>query len=179
VHATVCDYITDIVQNAAEAGASRIELRVHTDREKVEITVCDDGKGMDEATLRKALDPFYSEAGKHDHRRVGLGLPLIRQAADALDGAMRVDSVPGKGTTVSFRFSAAHLDTPPLGNLPSTVVGLMTFAGRFELVLRRTTAEDGYEIARSELTEALGDLEQASNLVLARQFIASQEENLR
>ncbi len=178
MHASVCDSIADLVQNSIEAGASRVELEVSTGPDTISVRVADNGKGMDKATLTKAVDPFYSEAGKHDHRRVGMGLPLLRQTADAVNGKVDIRSEPGKGTTVEFTFDARHIDTPPLGDLPATVLGLMTFNGTYDLIVKRTTPADGYSVARSELTEALGNLEESANLILVRDFLRSQEQNL-
>ena len=178
MHASVCDTIADLVQNSVEAGASRVELDVYTGPDTIKVRVTDNGKGMDQATLAKAVDPFYSEPGKHDHRRVGLGLPLLYQTAEAVNGKVDIQSAPGKGTTVRFVFDARHLDTPPLGDLPGTVLGLMTFSGAYDLVLTRRTPSDSYTLARSQLIETLGDLEDASNLMLARDFLKAQEAQL-
>lgn len=178
MHASVCDYIADLVQNAIEAGSSRIELDVHTGPEAIRVRVADNGKGMDEATLKQAVDPFYSEAGKHDRRRVGLGLPLLYQTAEAVNGTVDIRSAPGQGTTVAFTFDPRHLDTPPLGDLCETVLGLMTFDKAYELAFSRETPSDRYAVTRSELTEALGNLEESANLILARDFLRSQEQSL-
>lgn len=178
MHATLCDYVADIVQNAVEAGARRIELEVRTGGEVVDVTVRDNGKGMDAKTLAAARDPFWTEPGKHDARKVGLGLPFLQHAADQTGGSLRVESRPGIGTTVAFGLPASHWDTPPLGDLAGTVVGLMSFAGDFELVLKREHSGRAYEISRGELADALGGLDRADSLVLARKFLESQEAEL-
>lgn len=175
MHASVCDTLADLVQNSVEAGASRVELDVFTGPDTVRVRVKDNGKGMDQATLAKAVNPFYSEPGKHDHRRVGLGLPLLYQTAEAVNGRVDLQSAPGAGTTVEFVFDARHLDTPPLGDLPATVLGLMTFPGNYDLVLTRKTPSDSYTFSRHDLIETLGDLETAGNLILARDFLRAQE----
>jgi hypothetical protein len=179
VHATICDTISDLVQNSVEAGATRVELNVSTGPDTIEVRVTDNGKGMDEATLAKAKEPFYSEAGKHDHRRVGLGLPLLYQTAEAVNGSVDIQTAPGKGTTVRFAFDAKHVDTPPMGDLPATLLGLMTFPGDYDLIVTRKTPADGYAFSRSDLIDALGNLENASNLVLARDYLKSQEADLK
>jgi len=178
VHACVCDYITDLVQNSIEAKASYIQLDVYTGPEAIRVRISDNGKGMNNSTLRKAVDPFYSEAGKHDHRRVGLGLPLLYQTAEAVNGTVDIQSTPGKGTVIRFTFDATHVDTPPLGDLALTVIGLMTFPEQFNLELKRETPCDSYQISRSELIETLGNLEESTNLILAKDFIKAQEESL-
>ncbi len=178
MHATVCDYITDLVQNSIEAGASHIQLELSTDPKSIRVRISDNGKGMTSATLSRAVDPFYSEAGKHDHRRVGLGLPLLYQTAEAVNGSVEIHSAPGKGTVVTFTLDAAHVDTPPLGDLPSTVIGLMTFKEQFELELKRETPGESYQISRSEFIETLGNLQESANYTLARDFLKSQENHL-
>lgn len=178
MHATVCDIIADLVQNSIEAGASQVTLEVSTDPDKVGVCITDNGKGMDETTLKRAVEPFYSEAGKHDHRRVGLGLPLLIQTAEAAGGKVDIQSKLGKGTTVRFHFDAKHWDTPPLGNLPQTVLGLMTFRNTCNLILKRKTPADSYEVSRNDLVEALGNMDEAGTLVLAKAYLESQENDL-
>ena len=178
MHATVCDYIADLVHNAVEAGASRVGLELETHTERVSVTVADNGCGMNEAQLRRAADPFFSAPGKHDRRRVGLGLPLLRQATEATRGAMEVRSVPQQGTTVSFRFDARHLDTPPLGDLAGTLVTLMSLPGDYELTVQRRAPAGDYAVARGELLETLGDLDNAMHLALARQYLTALERDL-
>lgn len=178
MHATLCDIVTDLVQNSIEAGASQVTLEVSTNPEQIEVCIVDNGKGMDAATQERAFDPFYSEAGKHDHRQVGLGLPLLKQTAEAAGGAVKIRSEPDKGTTVLFHVAAQHWDTPPLGDLVMTVLGLMSFRSAYNLTFTRRTQQDSYQVSRHELMEALGNLEEAGTLILAKEFLASQEEAL-
>ena len=178
MHASVCDILTDLVQNAIEAGATQVEMEVSTTPTMIRARIQDNGKGMNADTLAKARDPFFSESGKHDRRRVGLGIPLLMQTASAVGGTADIRSEPGKGTTVEFAFDATHLDTPPLGDLPATVLGLMAFNGAYDLTVKRVTPSDGYTVSRSDLTDALGSLEEVDNLILARSYLRSQEDNL-
>ena len=178
MHASVCDIIADLVQNAIEADATRIEVDVATGPAEIKIRIQDNGKGMDARTLAKAKDPFYSEPGKHARRRVGLGLPLLMQTAAAVAGTVDIQSAPGKGTCVAFTFDARHLDTPPFGDLSETLLGLMTFSGAYDLILTRATPTDRYTVSRGELIDTLGNLEEIDNLILARDYVSSQEENL-
>ncbi len=178
MHASVCDMITDLTQNAFEAHATEVRLEIATSPESIRVVISDNGKGMDDETLAMALDPFYSEAGKHAHRRVGLGLPLLMQTVTAADGKAEIRSKQGSGTTVAFTLDRGHWDTPPLGNLPAALLGLMNYGAGCELIVERTTLADGYSVKRSELVAALGNLEEAGNLLLARDYLISQEESL-
>lgn len=178
MHATICDTIADLVQNAVEAGANQIELLVSTGRELIEVEVKDNGKGMDAATLAKVQEPFFSEAGKHDHRRVGLGIPLIVQTVEAANGTFDISSTPGKGTSVHYTLDANHLDTPPLGDLPGTLTSMMALGGEYDLIVTRQARSDSYQVSRADLIEALDNLSEAGNLILAREYLRSQEESL-
>ncbi len=178
MHATICDCLADTVQNAIEAGATRIEVRLEENAEAVKVVIRDNGKGMDDATLARVWDPFFTEPGKHARRRVGLGLPLLRQMVEAADGAFSLESKPGAGTTLAFSFAAKHLDTPPLGDLPGTLLTLMGYDGGFDLVFRRVRGDRSYEVRRVELQEALGDLAESGNLALARAYLRDQESDL-
>ena len=118
-------HILDIAENSIAAEAKRIEIRSEEDREKDVLTVeiKDDGKGMDERTLKKALDPFFTT---RTTRKVGLGLALLAQASRESDGTIEIDSTPGRGTTVKAAFRYHHLDRKPLGNIHETIETLVT-----------------------------------------------------
>lgn len=178
MHATICDTFADTVQNAIEAGASRIDAELCENGDTVKVLIRDNGKGMDDDTLSRVWNPFYSEPGKHDRRRVGLGLPLLRQMVEATGGTLSLDSRRGVGTELEYSFNAKHLDAPPMGDVAGTLTTLMNYEGRFELCFRHARGAKSYTVCRSELLEALGDLQDASSLVLARQFLRDQESDL-
>ena len=178
MHASLSDHLLDLVQNALEAGSNAVMLDVRVDDERVEIFVSDDGCGMNADTLARALDPFFSEAGKHPGRSAGLGLPFMRQAAEAADGGLELASEEGLGTSVHVWWSARHVDAPPSGDLAGAVTALMALPGDHELQVSRRLGAASWRVTRSELLEALGGLEQAGELALARRYIAGLEENL-
>lgn len=179
MHATIADFIIEIGQNAIESGAAAICVDVAEQDGWIEVNVADNGPGMDAETLRRASDPFACGAAKHPHRRVGLGLPGLRQAVEQAGGSLDLRSEPGRGTSVWFRFNAGHPDTPPLGDLPGAFVGLMAFAGAYALRITRSRESRAYAIDRDELRDALGGLSDAGALDLARRYAASLEDDLR
>jgi len=113
-------HILDIAENSITASAKRIEIRIDEDQAKdlLTIEIKDDGKGMDEQTLKKVLDPFFTT---RTTRRVGLGLPLLAQAARESDGKIELDSRPGGGTTIRAYFRYSHLDRKPMGDIDETL----------------------------------------------------------
>jgi CheY-like chemotaxis protein len=72
----------------------------------VRLVVSDTGDGMDEATLRRAIEPFFStkEVGKG----TGLGLSMIHGLALQLKGALRLFSEVGRGTRAELWLPVAH-----------------------------------------------------------------------
>ena len=178
MHATLTDVIADTAQNSIEAGASRIEVSLVEDGTTISVRIKDNGKGMDTATQERAFDPFYTEPGKHDKRKVGLGLPILKQLCESTDGSVSLSSVPGEGTLLEYSFAAKHIDLPPMGDIADMVLTLFNYPGDFELVFTHRRGDEEYTIARSELREAVGDLESIEGLSLAREFMQSQEESL-
>jgi anti-sigma regulatory factor (Ser/Thr protein kinase) len=117
-------HILDVLENALEAGATNVELEIDEDlhADRLMIAVRDNGRGMDCQTARRALDPFFTT---RTTRHVGLGLPLFAAAARRCDGDLRLESAPGRGTTVTVTFRHSHLDRAPLGDLTGTLLAFL------------------------------------------------------
>jgi hypothetical protein len=179
VHASLDDQIYDLVQNSIEAGASRIVLRIAEEGARLNLEVTDNGCGMSEAELKRALDPFCSDGRKHRQRKVGLGLPFLRQTVEATGGTLRMQSRPGEGTGVSVQLDRRHWDLPPTGDWSSVLTGLLAFAGKHELIVERERNGYAYRLSRKELANALGELDSAASLTLAREYVIACEEDIR
>lgn len=117
-------HVLDILQNTAEAGATRVRLTIVEDQpaDCLTITVDDNGRGMDEQTTRRVLDPFYTT---RTTRHVGLGLPLFAAAAEGAGGRLAIRSQPGRGTTIETTFRLSHPDRQPLGDLAGTLLAFL------------------------------------------------------
>ena len=178
MHATIADAIADTAQNSIEAGASEITVSIKEDGSDIAVEITDNGKGMCEETLKKVFDPFYTEEGKHERRKVGLGLPIIKQMCEMCDGAVEIESTKGVGTRLSYRFSAGHIDLPPMGDLAGTAITLFNYPGDFELTFFHGIGNRGYSVRKSELIDAVGSLQTVEGMSLARDFLQSQEDDL-
>ena len=178
MHASLSDIVADVAANSIEARAALVKVSVVEEGGKIVLTVEDNGKGMDAATAAKAFDPFYTEPGKHDKRRIGMGLPFVKQTCDACGGTVSLKSEKGVGTTLVCTFRADSIDLPPMGSLASAVLSLFTFDGDFELVYLHRRGGEEYEISRSELKDAVGGFDSVEGLSLAREFLESQESSL-
>ncbi len=117
-------HLLDIAENSVSAQACNIAIMViedlHADR--LLASVSDDGRGMDAQTAERCLDPFVTS---RTTRKVGLGLPLFKEAAEACNGFLRIQTAPGKGTRVEVEFQRSHIDRMPLGDLASTLLTLI------------------------------------------------------
>jgi signal transduction histidine kinase len=93
--------ITEVIDNAllaTEPSAGHVTIHTAFDpySSRVAITVSDNGCGMDEATLKRAFDPFFSN--KPAGRRRGMGLPKALRWVESSGGSMRMESRPQQGT---------------------------------------------------------------------------------
>lgn len=179
MHYSVCDYVSEAIANSVEAGSSFILCTLIEDCSAIRVCIADNGKGMTAEELQKVSDPFYSEEGKHCHRKAGLGVAFIKQASEQCGGNFDIKSEKNKGTSLLFEFSSENIDTPPLGDLTLCLLQAVTFSGEYELVFERSRqTEEGkkeYQVQRSQLQEALGELESASSQNMLRDYLQNLE----
>jgi hypothetical protein len=183
MHFTLSDLVTDITQNAVESGADLVELEIGEtggDKREFRFVVRDNGKGMDQDEVKRAMDPFVTDGIKHPNRKVGLGIPFLIQTAAASGGGWDLQSKKNQGTTISAWFDLDNLDTPPQGDISGMFRTILLFPGPDEIVIRRSREEGGrrdfYEIRKSALLEALENLEDAGSLSLLDTYLRSMEE---
>ena len=116
--------ILDITENSVKAGATLTEISITESENKLTISIKDDGCGMSEDIVRSVVDPFYTT---RTTRKVGMGVPLFKMAAEQTGGKLEIISDTGEdhGTTVTAYFYKDHLDFTPLGDVISTVTTLI------------------------------------------------------
>jgi signal transduction histidine kinase len=86
------------------------------------LRVSDTGAGMDEATLARAVEPFFST--KPVGQGTGLGLSMVHGVARQLGGDLRLTSLPGTGTVAEILLPAAPRPRPvPAGDAPRAAAG--------------------------------------------------------
>ena len=179
MHHTLSDYISDLAQNSVEAGSSVIIVDLVERDGSVKVYISDNGCGMDKETLSKVRDPFFTEQGKHDRRRVGLGIPFLSQQIAQCGGTLDISSQKDFGTSLFFSYDRKNPDAPPVGDLVNALVTLMGQPGEFELKFTRTSGDKSYSVSRSEATDALGDLRDAQSLIALRKYLRSIEEDYK
>ncbi|MDR1414985.1 MAG: ATP-binding protein [Odoribacteraceae bacterium] len=169
----------DIAQNSIRAKASRIEIDVeeYPARDAFIITIRDNGEGMDAAAVSRVTDPFFTS---RTTRKVGLGIPLLKQNAEATGGSLTIHSAPGEGATVQATFARDHLDRPPAGDIPGAIVLLVAANPGIEIRYKYTTDNGEYAFNSAEIKNILGDipLDNADIVAALREMITENTKDL-
>ena len=117
-------YILDLVQNSVTAGAGHVEIiiTISDADDSIVITLADDGCGMSEEFVKKVVSPFTTT---RTTRKVGLGIPMIKELCELCEGSFGIESRLGEGTKLTLRFRKSNIDMPPMGSLADTMVALV------------------------------------------------------
>lgn len=134
-------HLLDVAENALAAGADCIEIRIFEERKEdiMRIEIKDNGCGMDEQMVSQVLDPFYTTKAS---KRIGLGLPLLAQAAREAGGDIEIQTSPGKGTLVRTTFQLSHPDLKPLGEMLETMATLACAHPQVQFVFEHRRDDD-------------------------------------
>ena len=149
--------ILDVAENSTRAGATLISISVTADRaaDRLTIAVEDNGCGMNEDQLSHVTDPFFTS---RTTRKVGLGVPFFKYAAECTGGTFSISSEVGKGTRTEAVFVLSHIDRMPLGDVNATIQTLITCHQDVDFVY--TYGYDGrsFTLDTRQLREILGDI---------------------
>src|SRR5690606_3444852 len=85
--------LLNLVENALQAGAGRVELAVAAEDAHWRLEVRDNGPGMDPALQARAFEPFFTTRGQG----TGLGLAAVQSVVQAHQGRVELESAPGRG----------------------------------------------------------------------------------
>ncbi len=150
-------HLLDIAENSVSANARNIRIVVaeNTTANRMHLAIIDDGKGMDAEMVARVTDPFVTS---RTTRKVGLGLPLLKAAAEACNGFLQVESQVGKGTTITVEFQLDHIDRMPLGNLTSTMLTLIIGSPEVHWVLDCQVDDRTFTFDDAPIKQELGDV---------------------
>ena len=147
--------ILDIAENSVRAGAKLITIEVTEDpaADRLTIRISDDGCGMSPELLASVCDPFTTT---RTTRKVGLGIPLFKEAAEMAGGDFSITSEVGKGTVTTATFTRSHIDRMPLGDVASTIATLIQCNDDREFLYRYTFDQNSFTLDTRELRQVLG-----------------------
>jgi len=150
-------HIMDIFQNSVSAKASMISIDVDEDTKKnsLRLTIIDNGCGMTDAIVKKVTDPFFTT---RTTRKVGLGLPLLKQNAERTGGFFRLEAERERETRMTAQFVLDNIDRPVLGDIPGTVMLMVMSNPGIGITYEHKKDGRNYVFSTKDVKEALGDI---------------------
>ena len=147
--------VLDIAQNSVSAGATLITISVFINRgeDALSISIEDNGCGMSGEVCQKVCDPFYTT---RTTRKVGMGLPFFKMAAEQTGGSFTLSSAPGEGTQVKAVFVFSSIDRAPLGDMASTVSSLVQCSPDIDFIYTLCDEEERFTFDTREVRAVLG-----------------------
>ena len=153
--------ILDISMNSVKAGATEILIELIENETDLVFKIVDNGKGMTKEFQKTVTDPFTTS---RKTRKVGLGLPFLKLAAEQTGGGLTIssktkdESTDGShGTEVVASFKKTSIDFTPLGDITSTIVTLVQGSPEIDFVYHHKVGETSIKLDTKELVEVLGD----------------------
>ena len=169
-------HILDIARNSIRAEATLIQITIEENDIKnlIEISIKDNGKGMNKETLEQVTNPFFTT---RDVRNVGLGIPLFKATAERCNGYFSIKSNIGIGTEIKCTFEKNHIDRAPLGNMGDTIMAIVGSLNDSELQYVHKCNGNVFEFNTTQIKEILDGVEITSSEVLLwiKEFV---DENL-
>ncbi|MDA3894354.1 MAG: ATP-binding protein [Salinivirgaceae bacterium] len=172
----IAEHILDITQNSIRAKASLIEIKIHqsTDDNYYQLIIIDNGVGMDKDTIQQVIDPFYTS---RTTRKVGLGIPLLKQNAEITGGTFSIISKLGEGTHVQANFVYDSIDRVPEGDIAGSFVLLVASNALIDFEFEYATNRGNYVFDTREVKKVLGDMS-FSQLEIRTYLIEMIKENI-
>lgn len=171
--------ILDIAQNSIAAGASLTEILVKEDTVKKEllIGIYDNGKGMTAEQVENVQDPFYTT---RTTRKVGMGIPLFKMAAEQTGGSFKITSQVGVGTRVEALFKTDSIDFTPLGDMESTISTIVSMNEDKDFIYIRSVDGREFEFSSAEIKQILDGvpLSEPSVIMWIESYIKENTEEL-
>ena len=146
--------ILDVAQNSVTAGSSLtvIEINIDSAADTLEVQINDSGCGMSQEQAEKVADPFYTTRST---RKVGLGVPFLKMAAELSAGSMEIESAIGKGTKIKAVFGLSHIDRMPLGDIAATMTALIGPNPDIDFIFRYILNQNEFILDTREIKQAL------------------------
>ncbi|MBE6732519.1 MAG: ATP-binding protein [Ruminococcaceae bacterium] len=153
--------ILDITENSVKAKATLTEILLFETDSSLKLIIKDNGFGMSKEVVEGVTNPFYTT---RTTRNVGLGLPLLKLAAEQTGGSMSIvsksiEEYPDThGTEVTAVFDKKHIDYTPLGDIVSTVITLIQGHPDTDFRFVHTYDDKTVELDTRELRAVLEDV---------------------
>lgn len=146
--------ILDVAQNSISAGSCLTEIAIFIDTaaDMLEVVINDNGKGMTPEQVAMVVNPFFTT---RTTRKVGLGVPFLKMAAEFTGGHYKIKSKLGKGTKVSAVFGLSHIDRMPIGDIAGTMVSLIGSKPDLDFIFRYCVDGNEFILDTREMRQVL------------------------
>ena len=150
-------HVLDIAQNSIKAGATLVTVAFDKDEKGLlTFSVRDDGCGMSPDFLARVTDPFTTT---RTTRKVGLGIPMLKQSAEMGGGSFGIESEVGAGTYIHASFDTHNIDCIPLGDICDSLLTLVVLnPEKPEFLFQASSGECSACFDTRQIREVLGGL---------------------
>lgn len=153
--------ILDITQNSLSAKATLvfIDIEIVTQKDLLRIAIKDNGCGMNKEFLQHVIDPFVTT---RKTRKVGLGIPFFKMAAEMTGGRFDISSEVNVGTEIEAVFVLSSIDRMPLGDMAGTITSLIAANPEADFVFRYSIDGNQFEFDTRQAKKLLDGVSIAS-----------------
>lgn len=151
--------VLDIAMNSVKAKATLINIHITEDDKLLTMEIIDNGCGMTAEVLKGVVNPFYTT---RTTRKVGLGIPLLKLAAEQTGGEVKISSrheleyPADHGTRVTATFYKQHIDFTPMGDIISTMTTLIQGSPDIDFEFQHVSNTFFVSLDTREVREVLG-----------------------
>lgn len=162
--------ILDVAENSVKAGAKLIRIEIEEAGGRLSLTITDDGCGMTAEILKRVTDPFYTT---RTTRPVGMGLSLLKLAAEQTGGDLEIRSISEKddaerhGTVVRAWLFTGHIDCVPMGDITGSIITLVQGSPEIDFLFSHKTEAGEVLLDTRELRKVLLEVSLANPDVLS------------
>ena len=150
-------HLLDIVENSIRAKASVVKITIEENikANHFKMIVEDNGTGMSSTFVKQITDPFVTT---RTTRKVGLGLPLLKQNCIMSGGTLEISSEVGKGTVVTAVMQYDHIDRLPIGDMASSMCVLIQANPTVDFIYTHRYNDQAFILSTREIKETLEDV---------------------
>ncbi len=112
----LADHLFDVLENSVKAGATEVKIILGIKDKLFFCKIVDNGSGIKDEDV---TDPFVTS---RKTRKVGLGLPLLKRAAESTGGFLKIYNSEKGGIILEFEMDMTHIDAKPFGDIARTFV---------------------------------------------------------
>ena len=132
-----------------------ISVEADFSSDRLTVVIDDNGSGMTPEQVEQVTDPFFTSRST---RKVGLGVPFFKFAAESTGGSFTITSEPGVGTTVTAVFVLSHIDRMPLGDINTTIHTLIVYHPETDFLYHYQYNDRSFTLDTREFRQVLGDI---------------------